>query len=351
MVQLYTNASVDGQLTEGGLKITINDQVQHTFNKKSKVFNQLKDTPIDALIARLNGGSYFVNENRLVDFRDNQYRGFVHSEDAISQLVDLLGVNDVKRKRTNAVDNVFKRYRANGLDARHEMGREWGKFPFEVRGGDIKEGGDIEMRVRYSWSPFSNSVGTLLEVERLICLNGMTAMSNLFNMRVPLINQWEDNLNIAYSQIKDVARELFNQRLDDMKDTRASVELMGMIEDFANRRNGEYGAVDQNERQRLRYIAKMASPVENLKGSYNMDILKNRSLGAHAESHMTQLDAWNMLTELDSHTSETADASSHQIQKIISRLVFDGGFTPIAMKPVKISQDSDFNRAFFSAAA
>ena len=351
MIMLVRGAQVEGEITGNGLEVVINDQFKHTFGKQSSPYKLLNHFPRSEVVNQLNGGTFLISDNSLVDYRDSTYKGFIHSDDSIKALTDTLGVNKIRKRNGVAGVNLFDKYRSNSEGGKHEMGREWERFEFKMNDPDVDEGGEFEMRTRFTWSPFINSVGTRLEVERLICTNGMVAMSSLFNLRIPLVNMWEEGLNIASNQIKDFARELFNERLTDMKNTRASVELMSKIESLALNRRKELGFMDGSEWTRLGSISQIASPSANLGAYYKPSVLNSKSLSAYAESHLTLLDGFNLLTEIDSHTQETSNSSSREIQKIISGIVFDGQYRAHKMKNVDISSDSDFNRAFFAAAA
>ena len=167
-----------------------NKEYKHTFGDKSKFFKMFGEDR-KGLEARLIGAPFvFTDLDQLVDFRFNNFKGFVQSEDTLNQLADVLGVG---YSNTKDQKRASRKKKSN-------FGFVLGSHENEVTFNTSPEGhesGDFKAVLSFPFSPFDDKVRCNVGVERLICLNGMATSSSVFNFRIPMINNVEENFRIA----------------------------------------------------------------------------------------------------------------------------------------------------------
>jgi len=346
---LLRNANIKGQISapnnkgQSGLNITINDEIEHYFSPESKIGKELGYLSAQKIIDRLNNGNFFIIGDKMVDYRDNRYSGFIHTDNSIENLYKTLGLTKIEKK--SSIFNRFRQHNNSGF----EIGGAWTKSEIEVKA--LKEGGNFTSNLRFGWNPFSPNVSTKLEIERLICTNGMVAMTPLLNYKLPVINNWEEHIEIAAKQIGNKVDSLINHRVEEMAHTRATVQELMAVEAFAANRmtNPE---ISKEERDRLKNIRFAANPKIHLDKIYSSKVFENRNLAAHSDAHLTQFDAWNMLTEMDSYTKETQGATSLSVQRAANVLLFDSQRHDSHGKTFKASENlGDHTSAFFGEVA
>jgi hypothetical protein len=256
----------------------------------------------DDLTKRLKGGQFFFINDKLIDFRDGQYDGFVHSDDNVHSLMEHIGVR-VQSKSDR----------------------------FGNRSTTTTGSGIVTSNLHYDWNPFHQHVRGVFELVRLICANGMIGSSDIFNARIPVVNRWEEHLEIASRQIQNKVNDNVSNRLYQMGNERASVAELQLIAAHAENRMLEidirdYGTVDSFEEARtsLRNINSIANPEIHLIGHYNESTFEDKNLTAQLAGHLSLFDAWNLVTEMFSHTKEVKKSSNAGLQKMANSLVFDG---------------------------
>lgn len=329
-------------LTESGTKvrIVINDKYEHIFSQKSKVSKLVMEMEQEVLFNKLNGGTYVFSSGKLIDFRFSDYKGFTRSQDDIEILADKIGFKDSRKdgKKRRVVGEVFEQFRNGNQDI--FLGGEGEPFYLDVNG--LGRGGAFKNRIIYKWSPFDKNIQTTLEVERLVCLNGMVGIAPLVTRGVPLLNDIERNLAIIEHNLQPSVNSLLQNRFSDMAGKRASVadvsEAHRMLVERAA--NDNLTAID---RSILEKLAESTS-LTHLRGVYAPDLF-NSKLARTAPSDITQFDLFNVLTEATSHTAGDKD-ENFKIQRMVNKLVFDTTKTEIAGS-VKVSSDSDHRRVFF----
>jgi hypothetical protein len=344
-----------GQGNSFKLECFINNEYYHCFNGNSKMVRLLNSTPIEELTEQFTGAPFiFANlsgEWELVDYRDKDYKGFIQSTENMKYFMEHIGFNKSTPQESTQlygdirqVSDLFKKHRLNkqGFDFCGEAK----SFNFDVNG--LNEGGDFEAQLRFSWSPFESTVGSKVELQRLICLNGMVAMTPLLDNQIRIVNNLEEHLRIAQSLIGDNLQAVLSERLEQMTLTRASVyQAMGVFQ-HSNIRLINPNNKDQTER--LKKIAYMANPRLHIsQNSYKEKVFFDDNLAQLAPSHLTKFDVWNMLTEIDTYTKETYESSSLAIQRSINRLMFEESTTvsPNMISKTNINVVADHNRAFF----
>lgn len=320
--------------------ITVNGQYEHTFPSTSRVSKQLESTDPSTLEARLNGGKFFVVDDQIVDFRYNDYNGFVHSDQAIEQLVEHVGISDRDQMsgiRTKQVSN-------NVI-----LGTKWSDHQINVPMYD--EGGKFNSELNYLWSPFHRNINTAFRVVRLICANGMVASTPILNARIPVINRWAEHLQIANRQIQNKAEHVLANRIEQMGKQRATVGELMILSSHAAARL-EANNEDQSTFDRLMRIMHVADPVEHLSSVYTLNVFEDRRISAQVPGHLTAFDAYNIATELNTHTFENDKSTTNALERFANTLVFTGNKAnrKINRQP-STSTFSNPDQAFFGTVA
>lgn len=325
--------------------IIINDEHEHTFPTTSRVSKHLDLMEPAELATRLSGGTYFLlddadsDDKTLVDFRDGSYDGFVHDTSSIDKFMEILGVS----KRDLSV-----RPRAEG--SQYKLSKTWSDSMIEVPG--YQDGGVFKSELIYAWNPFVRTINTSFRLMRMICENGMMGMADFMNARIPVVNRWEENLDISKIQIQNRVNDLVISRVQQMSHERASVAHCLLIEDHITER---MNAPQCDTRDKLVQLLASVSPTANLGTVYRDTVFDNKQLAAQLPAHLTAFDAWNITTELSSHTSESSKSSTVALDRLANVLLMD---KPTSFDKVKTSalttrptaSFADAERAFYSVA-
>ena len=322
------------------VRIIVNDHYFHTFDAKSRESRLVSEMELSVLEKKFNGGTYiFTHDGDLVDYRTSDYKGFMHSADAIKTLSEKIGCQ-LSAKSSNSIrrpiGEVFSQFR-------EEKGAFLGGLsePFYLDIASLGEGGNFKNRIVYKWNPFDKDIFTTIEVERQICTNGMVGISPLVTRKVPVINDWERHLEIVSLQIQPNINNLLQDRFIKMADSNASVshvsEARSMLLDRSQLK------VVQGAEQ-LSELIKATDVSSRLRSVYRDEVF-NSNLGRSAASDITQFDLFNILTEACSHTGGTAQ-SNERIQKFLNKITFDFQKNEISGN-AKTSDESDHRRVFF----
>jgi hypothetical protein len=305
--------------------ITVDNDFQHVFNPNHAITKQLALMTPAELRKELMGGSYFAVDDKLVEFRPGGYDGFIHDPQSIQQLMDHIGASDLTAERSN-VNRAMNRFGRKRSFAQTEsdvgLFMPWSKDGIDVPG--YREGGVFSSELFFKWSIFSPYVRGVFELVRLICSNGMVGSAEFYNGKVPLINRWQEHLDIANKQIQRAVHDKVSQRVTDMATERASVLDLSRISGYAtDRLMSNVDTISDVEARMLHNISEMAQPLNHLAGVYTDDAITDSSMAAHLPGHLSAFDAWNMLTEILTHTRESQDATSNAVQKMANRYLTD----------------------------
>lgn len=328
--------------------ISINDEFEHTFTANSRISKALSFTDGSEALKvataqlrdRLNGGNYFLVDDQLVDFRDSQYIGFIHSDSNIDKMVQHIGIKDNDELTRNGL-------RLNTTESDYLLMNRINANEFDVPG--YLRGGKFQTNILFNWNPFTSFVKGAFELVREVCTNGMVGSTDLINTRIPIINRWEEHLNIAQIQIGRQVNDIVVHRLADMGQQRSSVRDLQLIAKHAADRANETN--DIVEKSRLQRIGHIADPVLHLRDYYNDSVFKESNVSAQVPGHLTQFDAFNLATEINTHTKSTDTSTDGSLQIFANRLLFPSNEqqkTIINKSPI-ISAFSDPDLAFFGA--
>lgn len=349
-IELKLNMTRDNKYS---INCVINDKFYHVFDNKSKMVKLLSSFTIEELQARYTNAPFIFaktssfNEWELVDYRDNLYKGFVQSENNMQKFVDYIGFSKEgqhTRREANRVADLFAKHRTNrqGFD----FSGDPHKIDFHING--VNEGGQFAAQQRFSWSPFEQTISSQVEVIRLVCSNGMVAMSPLLRNQIPIVNNIVEHLNIAKMQIADNLSVLLQERLEQLVRSTATVSQALFVNRHADLRVKD--PLNKQHQQRLYSISYVSNPYLHIpKDTYNHQVYVDMNLANIAPSHLTKFDVWNMLTEMDTYTAETSDSTSFVLQKMINTLMFDqtDALNASVIAKRDIQQVADHNRAFF----
>lgn len=322
--------------------IVVNNKYEHKFPHNSRISKALDVMSPAQLSERLTGGNYFFVDDNLYDFREGDYKGFVHDDETITQLVDLLGINEHQRDGMRVHENV--------TSGKIKLGRKWSDCPINIKA--FKEGADFRSELHFGWSPFMKTINSAFKLERLICTNGMRGLRTFMNTKIPVVNRWEEHLDMASMQIQNKVDAIVQRRFLEMSTERASVaELMTLAKHAAERiRGGEEFAVQNGHLENMR---KIVNPQQYLKDVYHSHVFHNNSpAAAQYPGHLTTMDAYNIATEIRSHTLPVIKSTERALDMISNDLVFDHKniILPSSGKVSrKVSAFSDADAAFFGA--
>lgn len=295
--------------------ITVNDTYQHAFPSKSRVTQGLNFFSPEQLQDRLDGGHYFFIDNKLVDYRDSEYNGFVHSDNSINKLMDIIGYRPCTNKKFNRKENLVSR------DV--TLSNVWSKASIDVPA--YKNGGQFDSELDFIWNPFMRDIRSTFRIVRQICTNGMVGMSDFINTRIPVINRWEEHLDIASVQIQHKIEAKVSNRLDSMGTTHSSVGQCLLINDHINDRLENaidtYGAHPMVER--LKNLNLVTNPKLHTSDVYRSSVFENRQIAAQHPAHLSEFDLYNIVTEVNTHTDPSSGSSRAALDKMANALVFD----------------------------
>jgi hypothetical protein len=292
--------------------IVVNNTYKHTFDAESRVSRNLETMDVSALESLMSGGTYFFVEGQLVDFRYGNYAGFVHEDESIKQLVKVIGIVEAKDLSTRLQDNLTTH--------NYSLGKSWSKNAISVP--EYNDGGEFKSELLFSWNPFVKTVNSAFMLWRLICTNGMRGVTSFLNTKIPLINRWEEHLEIANAQIQNKVDGMVKRRLAGMGDQYATIAELQQIAGHARNRfektmQGEAG------HDQLRNIIQIADPSMHLGNVYRENVFKDKRLGAQVPGHLSLFDAYNLATEIRTHTRETDGSSALALDRMANDFIFN----------------------------
>lgn len=335
------NVSVIGSRNEKNHPIAIAtiDGREHRFDATSRVSRSLElMTPSD-VAERLSGGQYFFIDGELIDFRDGHYNGFVHTDDSIDHLMEVLGAS--RDSHVHVHENV--------LSKEYSLGKKWSDHGIVVPG--YNDGGEFQSELHFGWNPFVKTINSAFMLYRLICTNGMRGLRNFMNTKIPLVNRWEEHLEIANRQIQNKVESMVTRRLSAMGSERATVAETALLAAHAYKRTQSVeNSKELGKLQALNRIIDIANPRLHLATVYKDEVFNDKRLAAQMPAHLSVFDLYNMATEVRTHTHESEDSTGRGLDKFANDLVFDRkDLTQYASRfaQPKLSQFSDPDAAFF----
>jgi hypothetical protein len=348
------NVEVHHHIAERGKNVAVitvadnkGERFQHRFPASSRVSKHLDVMTAKDLQERMTGGMYFFIGDQMVDFRDGMYDGFVHSDETIKVFMKLLGYQmriDLPLHRSSA----RKRQDGEGNDD-ILLRSVWSNGEITVPG--YQKGADFNSQLSFMWNPFTKTLNSSFDLIRLICSNGMVGVASFLNTKVPLFNRWEDHLDIASTQIQNKVNSIVTSRIDIMARKNASVGDCLLLQEHVHDRLHSKGSLVDGDRERLLRLMAAVSPSVHLSDRYRDTVFSDRNLAYQLPAHLTQFDAFNIATEVRTHTQPTPKSSDNALDKFANGMLFDDqrSFALVAsrMGAVKTAAFSDPERAFY----
>lgn len=328
--------------------IVVDDQYEHTFKPNSRVSESLSlarspnemNLAVSQLQARLTGGHFFFVNDTLVDHRDGHYDGFQHTDKSIDKLMEVIGIEEkVSGLRRSGM-------RLNTTSSPISLSTKWSIEGFQIDG--YLQGGAFSSEINFGWSPFMNYVKGIFEITRLICSNGMVGTSDLINSKIPLLNRWEEHLQIANKQMQNMVQSKVSTRLGEMAYNRATVNELQLVTKHVRERLNE--TTDVTESQQLSGLVRVIDPVVHLSQYYQPSVFDDSNVSARLPGHLSEFDLWNIITEMYTHTTQSDNSSDGGLQRLANKMLFPNPDLNkgriVDVIPIS-SSFSDPDRAFF----
>lgn len=341
--QLIRNASVHATASYDRAghpiaTINVNDQHEHTFDHTSRLSKALGLMTEAELSHRLTGGNFFMVDNQLTDFRDGNYNGFIHTDQSIDKLIATIGMTDSRIAKTSPIGhNMFGDI---------SLSAKWSDHGIAIP--EYDQGGKYTSELHFAWNPFVKTVNSAFMLYRLVCANGMMGMRSFLNTKIPLVNRWEEHLDIANAQIQNKVQTMVVNRLGQMGSERATLAEVILLANHAQKRLKQG---NESNEDRLHSIVNIASPEMHLRGVYRDDAFTNMNIAKQLPAHLTTYDVYNMATEVRSHTNDNTLSTVAALDKLANGLIFDRTTNPNTSIDGKqapsLNMFSDPDRAFF----
>jgi hypothetical protein len=349
MIRAATNIEISTNVNHGtgqitGVSIAVKSQsgkvYQHTFGPKSKEVKSAFFHGMEGLRRHFVGGAYFFVGDKLCDYKPcspgkDRYTGFIHTDEALVKLAEELGIEVATTRKSVSQNLVESRTRnTNGI----MLGKASSDFSMNIDA--LGEGGQFNNRIIHKWSPFSDLIDNVIEAIRLICTNGMTAESELFTKSVRIVNEIEDNLRTVFNQIQPTYTDVMSKRFIEMSQTPTTVAFLQAITRLLESRlkDIESGYTTENgivvplsglsiqevddQATKIRNLIMAIDPSIMLEGYYDESVFTTSHLAQTAPGHISQYDALNVITELNTHYAGD-ELSSRSADRLANSLMFD----------------------------
>lgn len=292
----------------------------HRFPRSSRVSKHLDIMTAGDLQARLTDGNFFFIDDQLVDFRDGHYHGFIHDDGSIAKFMEVLGFD----YRNNLPLHRNRRRRGNEAESNIVLRKLWSKN--EILIPQYKGGADFNTQLSFTWNPFTGTIRGAFDLIRQICSNGMVGITPLLNPRIPLINRWEQHLDISSIQIQNKITDMVTRRVGEMNIERATLADCMLLRRHAfERLHDRQAGMTEEDRMRLMNLMAAVEPNVHLAHIYKQEVFDDTTVAAQLPSHLSLYDVYNIATELRSHSNPTRQSSSFALDKFANNAMFGEG--------------------------
>ncbi len=295
-------------------QIMVDGRYEHTFEATSRVSRALETMTAYDLQERFKGGTYFFVEGVLVDFRDAHYNGFIQDDASIASLVRVVGIKYRHDISTHLHDNLTSRS--------FVLGCSWDASQFTI--ADIGDDGKFENELLFGWSPFNKDVSSAFMLKQISTGNSIRGMSSFLRKRIPLVNRWEEHLDIACKQLQVRIDSEVKRRFAKMRTERASVQELLLISEHAKTRIDKGTAIHGSAAEvRLRRIHHTANPIIHTNKIYKESVFTDMRLAAQRKGHLSVFDAYTLASEIRTHTAEVEGSSQLALDRFANDLIFN----------------------------
>ena len=311
----------------------IDGEYEHQFPASSRVSRALADAHESQIEKRIQGGSFFLQNGQLVSFKDGNKKHFVHTDESIQALIDTIGY-------TTADEHLGGQ---NRLSTRKlKLQDVWSDVELEIPG--YQTGNEFNSQLSFAWSPFEAHVSSVFRLIRLICTNGMTGTTNFLNTNIPLVNRWDEHLDMASKQIQNKVTGMMENRFNQMIHQHATVRDLQRVMDHITKR----AKIDDNRHSQkvmdmMIGTAQMIDPKTNLGNQYLGSAFEDGRVGDRLASHISMHTLWNLITELSSHTVEGEGSTDFGLDRFANEILFDRLDDPTLGMAGEVELDSNFN--------
>jgi hypothetical protein len=282
----------------GDIKLPQNHQITKLANVPGASITEQTVTDL------VNGGTYFVKENEaVIDFRDNRYRGYIMNQSTLDQFT------------TNLESDVVTSGFQKGMMLHKRNSEE-----LLIRMTDHRDE-HLETTGLIAYSPFDKDVYANYEIERLWCANGCTTQHPILNRRAPVINMPVDNMGIIFDQMSIQLENVMTKRLNEMRGSAVSIADMMKLHGMILSR--------MNDSNTIAPIISRTLPMLDVKNNELLtsalisDVFEDSSLAAQTKGNITEYVLWNLITQVMTH-SKGSEFSNKDFDVFASDILFDG---------------------------
>lgn len=311
-------------------------EYEHVFNHRQAISVDMQDINPDLIARQYVGGHYvFTESGELAEFRMPGYKGFIHSEMAVDELYDQLGLP--RRDRRALGESRVS------ISNKQDVKNPFGIVQLRDLPG-LGDGGNHDVRLAYSWSMFSSKVQSVVEMVRLVCTNGAVARSAFLRQDVPIVNRWQQHLGIATDMMRGNVEGELKKRITETAHHRAPVKLVNLLNSHARTRRKFEDNTDELSR-RLDNIIEATDTRHLLQSYYRESVLEDPNLTSGLPSHLTLFDAYNIATEMNSHTEAGDNSSTLALNNIATTIITSA---EMYTRQMIVNQSNDIPRTFSS---
>ena len=295
--------------------LLINDKYNHVFPSTSRVSRALETMTADDLRDRLMGGTFFFVGKTLVDYRDGFYNGFIQDDASIASLVRVIGIQESHSVVIHLQDNLVTK--------KYVLGAKWDASQFVVP-GYVGSQGDFENELLFGWSPFNKDVNSAFVLKHQSTGNILRGMASFLKKRIPLMNRWEEHLDIACKQLQVRIESEIKRRFQAMNHERASIQELQLVYDHAKTRIDKGPNMKGSAAEiRLQKIMHASNPVLHSNKIYKEGVYTDMRLAAQRKGHLSVFDTYTLATEIRTHSPEADGSSNLAMDRFANDLIFN----------------------------
>lgn len=274
----------------------LDNTIEMPLDRRSPTVGQLKLGVDHGVLAKqFLDGRFFIVDNQVVDFRLAHEKKFEHPLDSIKQLVDHLGFITAEGSSRIQACSETEKFECDTLNT---------------------VGGMFDIKIGFEWSPFSIDIHSYIEMWRQVCSNGAVAMSPIMNHRIPMMNQWKQNLDISNQVIRHNFDKIILPRMQAMPEERISVQdvevLLRIVSDLksSNQLSGDS----------IMHLANIEDKLDAVWDPAFDDLRSN--MRKFIPAPVSAFDAYNIATEVGTH-HVGRDRNNGKAQAFANNLLFN----------------------------
>lgn len=307
------------------LRIIVDNRYSHTFTPNRPESKMLKEMDLAGIQKEFDYGYFVFFEGVMVDWRPGNRHVFVQSDEAVAQLQEHIGFSMVNQgafsRGTRGLFEGIRGRKTNGAI----FGGDGDPFELEVPefGTDKKfSGGEFSGNIVFNWSVFSDKVTTSMNVQRLVCENGMVGDAPFVTYTVPVVNKWRENLDIVNQILRPRITESMTRRLSEMTAQKASLHEVIRAHEIINKRL-QSDSINEEDENHLMRMSHALNYDYHLGQVYKDRTFNDPTYAKRVESQLMQYDVFNILTEANSHYGRDTEMDA-EANRLLNSLVFDG---------------------------